>query len=62
MMHAEIQGIPKDQTVTYARVVVDYRPQKAYPHCIHITAGGNLINYPGKLLPCTANLTTSKLM
>jgi hypothetical protein len=32
------------------------------PHQICITAGGNLINYPGKLSTRTANLTTSKLM
>jgi hypothetical protein len=32
------------------------------PNCIQITAGGNLIKYPGKLLTRTANLTTSKLM
>ncbi len=32
------------------------------PHQIRITAGGNLINYPGKLSTCMADLTTSKLM
>ncbi len=31
-------------------------------HHIQITAGGNLIKYPGELLTRTANLTTSKLM
>jgi len=31
-------------------------------HCIRITAGGNLINYPGELMTRTADLTTSKLM
>jgi hypothetical protein len=60
--HDEIQTIPKNQTVTYARVVVDFRPQKADPHCIRITAGGNLINCPGELLTRTADLTTSKIM
>jgi hypothetical protein len=52
----------KNQTVTYAHIVVNFRPQKAYPHCIRITASGNLINYPGELLAHTANPTTSKLM
>jgi hypothetical protein len=28
MTHDEITNIPKDRTVTYARIVVDYRPQK----------------------------------
>jgi hypothetical protein len=34
MTHAEIANIPKNQTVTYARIVVNYRPQKANLHCI----------------------------
>ena len=62
MTHAEILLIPADRTITYARVVVDFRPQIADPHRICITAGGNLINYPGKLTTQTADLTTSKLM
>jgi hypothetical protein len=62
MTHAEILLIPADQTITYARVVVDFCPQKIDPHPIWITAGGNLINYPGELMTQTANLTTSKLM
>ncbi len=60
--HEEIRLIPTSQTVTYARVVVNFFPQKVDPHQIHIKAGGNLINYPGKLSMQTANLTTSKLM
>ena len=62
MTHAEILLISADRTIMYTRVVVDFHPQKADPHCIRITAGGNLINYPGELTMQTANLTTSKLM
>jgi hypothetical protein len=62
MTHAEIQGIPRNQMVTYARVVVDYCPQKADPHLICIMAGRNLINYPGEFSMPTADLTTSKLI
>jgi hypothetical protein len=32
------------------------------PHRIQITAGGNLINYPGELSTRTGDITTSKLM
>ena len=60
MTHNEIKLIPR--TIMYAHVVVDFCPQKTDPHCIHITAGGNFINYPGELLTRTANLTTLKLM
>ena len=28
----EIKGIPGDRTVTYARIMVDYRPQKEDPN------------------------------
>jgi hypothetical protein len=42
-------------------VVVDHRPQKEIPNWIQITAGGNLINYPGELPTRTADITTSKL-
>ena len=62
MTHTEILLIPADQTITYARVVLTFCPQKADPHRIRITAGGNLINYPGELTTQSANLTTSKLM
>jgi hypothetical protein len=62
MSHTEILNIPKNQPVTYTRVVVNFCPQKADPHRIQITACGNLINYPGQLLTQAADLTTSKLM
>ncbi len=62
MSHAEILNIPKNQTVTYVRVLVNFRPPKVDPHRIQITAGRNLISYPGELSTQTADLTTSKLM
>ncbi len=34
MTHNEIQKIPKNQTVTYACVIVNFHPQKAEPHRI----------------------------
>ncbi len=36
-------------------------PQKDNPYQICITAGGNLINYPGELTMRIADITTSKL-
>ena len=58
----EIKCIPADRTITYARIVVDYRPQKEDPNRVRITAGGNLIDYPYELTTRTADLTTTKLM
>ena len=57
-----IKSIPKDRVVTYARIVVDYRPQKADPNRVRITAGGNLIQYPGELTTRTSDLRTTKIM
>ena len=58
----EIRNIPKDQVCTYARIVVDYRPHKNDKNRVRIAAGGNLIDYSGKLSTRTSDITTSKLM
>jgi hypothetical protein len=47
---------------TYARIVVNYRPQKEDPNRIRIAVGGNLITYRGNTSTWTADLTTSKLL
>jgi hypothetical protein len=60
--HKEISRIPQNQPVTYACVLSTFDHKKADPHCIWITVGKNLINYPGELSTHTADLTTSKLM
>ena len=62
MSHDEIRDIPPDKTVTYARIVVDYWPQKADPNRVRLTAGGNLLNVPGDLSTKTADLKTSKIL
>ena len=49
MMVDEINNIQNDRTVTYARIVVNYRPQKSNPNRLSITAGGKVIFYPDKL-------------
>ena len=48
--------------VTYANIFKDYIPQKDEPSCVRITAGGNLIIYPGELTTRTADKTTSKIL
>ena len=60
MTYEEIKNIPKDRVVTYARIVVDFCPQKKDPNRVLITAGGNRIKYPGELTTRTADLTTLK--
>ena len=60
--HNKIKQIPADPTVTYSKIIVEYRPQKTEPNRVRITAGGNLIKYPGELTKRTADLTTSKIL
>ena len=63
MSHAKIAKMHAEGRVpTYARVVVDFRPQKEDPNRVRITAGGNLIKYPGELTTRTADLTTTKIV
>ena len=54
--------IPKHKVVTYARIVSEIRPQKPDPHRIRMTAGGNLIIYPGDKSQPTADLLTAKIL
>ena len=54
--------VPRDRTVTYARFVCTYRPQKSEPNQTRLTVGGNLIDYPGNVSTRTADLTTVKCL
>jgi hypothetical protein len=62
MTHNEIRVIPTDRTVTYARIVIDHRPQKEDPNRVRITVGGNLINYPFELTTRTTDMVSSKIL
>ena len=63
MTHNQIaQMREKGKKPTYARVVVDFWPQKEYPNRSRITAGGNLIKYSGEVTTWTADLTTAKML
>ena len=54
--------IPNDCVVTYANIIVDYIPHKEDPNRVRITAGGNLIIYPGELTTRTADINMPKIM
>ena len=62
LTHEQIRNIPKGRVVTYARLLVDFIPQKKDPNRVRMMAGGNLTKYLGKLTTQTANLTTSKIL
>ena len=58
----QIKNIPKGKTVTYARIVANYRPQKNDSLYIQLKVGGNLLFVPGGISTTTAHLTTSKIL
>ena len=62
MRPEQVLLIPNDRVITYYNIVVDYRPQKDDQNHVRITAGGNLIIYPGELTTRTADITTSKML
>ena len=62
MTNNKIRHIPQDRVITYARLLVDFRPQKDNPNRVRITAGGNLIKYPGELTTRTADMNTAKIL
>ena len=56
----EMKNIPRDRTVTYARFVVNYRPQKKRPQSCQNHSGGNLIEYHYELTTRSADLTPQR--
>jgi hypothetical protein len=58
----ELQNIPKDQTVTYACIVIKHWLQKEDPNRVRITICGNLTNYPFELTTRTTDMVSSKLL
>ena len=56
------KNLPRDRVVTYARLVVDYRPQTDNPNRVRMMAGRNLTSYPFELTTKTANITTVKIL
>jgi hypothetical protein len=60
----EKQQIPQARCkdITYGRIICVYRSEKKDPYRMHITMGGNLVNYPDDCGTPTADLLTVKLM
>ena len=54
--------VPHNRKVTYAQLVVDYRPGKSDPNRTRLTVGGNLLTYEGDLYTETTDIITTKLL
>jgi len=64
MFFIEYNDIPfnRQKDITYARIVLDYRPQQNKKERKHITVGGNLINYPDNVSTKNMEVTTAKIL
>ena len=56
---SKVKSTPKDRTITYSHIVVNYRSQKNKTNRVRITSWGNLITYPGDITTGTADLKKS---
>ena len=54
--------VPKNQDVTYATFVLDYRPLKSEPHRVRITVGGDRLSYKADAGSPAANLIETKIL
>ena len=53
-------AIPQERKVTYARMVASIRPNKAEMNRVHVTVGGDRLNFPGATTTHCVGLTTTK--
>ena len=54
--------LPKNKTATYARVIVNKRPEKEEVNQTQITAGGDHLELQGDTSTETAGLETAKMV
>ncbi len=62
LLNADICNIPSNRTVTYTPIVIDHRPKKEDPNCVHITFGGNFIDHLFELTKHTGDMVSSKIL
>ena len=55
------QGMPRDRKSTYVQAICDIQPQKTKTHQTRLTAGGNILDYPGEDITPAADLTKVKM-
>jgi hypothetical protein len=58
----ELTNIPKDQKITYGKIVCDYKPHKKEKERVRLTVGGDKLDYSGDVATSTADITTFKIL
>eukprot|EP00978_Attheya_sp_CCMP212_P006675 scaffold15489_cov53-Attheya_sp.AAC.3 len=54
--------MPTDRKTTYVRIICDECPLKTETKRVHLTVGGDKIDYPGKVATPTAELVAVKCL
>jgi len=62
MFFIPVSAIPKGKRATYLCIVCAHRPEKANPHCVRWTVGGDRVEYFGDVSTKTADIATAKLL
>jgi hypothetical protein len=55
-------NIPKDRTITYGKIVCDYKPHKMGKERVRLTVGGDRLDYSGDVATSTADITIFKIL
>jgi hypothetical protein len=58
----ELSNIPKDQKITYGKLVCDHKPNKVEKERIRLTVGGDRLENTGEVATSTADITTFKIL
>ena len=60
VLHSKLTNWGLRLTVTYSRLVASVRPHKTKMHRVHVTVGGNRLEFPGDTTANCARSTTTK--
>jgi hypothetical protein len=58
----ELKNIPNDRSITYGKIVCNYKPHKQEKERVRLTVGGDRLNYSGDVITSTSDITTFKIL
>jgi hypothetical protein len=58
----KLTNIPNDRKITYGKIVCDYKPHKKEKERVHLTVGGDILDYSGDVTTSTADITTFRIL
>jgi hypothetical protein len=58
----ELTNIPKYRQITYGKIVCDYKPHKKENERVRLTMGGDRLDYSGRVVTSTTDITTFKIL